>query len=316
MKKSSEYSRRDFLRLMGLTVLGGAITSCSPKSIGLNLIKTENPYIQKTLARATPTTNSNSPTKISPTDTPAHTAVVEEIPTATGNSGKEPTLTAYPQIGKFTQDKINFLTHHEVREGDTSLPVVMMTYDDVGTFKQVEVILKAFKKYSPSKATFFFTGEKILPSARVVRAIIEDGHIIGCHGWSHRSFSKLSDEKINLEIERCFEAIDKVVPGYRFQFIRFPYGDSVGNPRVLHLAAQYGMQHVYWTMGSNGLIKNTKSIVTSKVKNGSIVLSHMFRYFDVNQADEIVSALIEKGFSLESVKTGRKPEDIYSDEKP
>lgn len=110
--------------------------------------------------------------------------------------------------------------------------------------------------------------------------------------------------------------IDKVVPGYKVQFIRFPYGDSVGNLRVLRLAAQYGLQHIFWTMGSNGLIKNTKNIIASQVKNGSIVISHMFRYYDVKQAEDIVSTLIDKGFTLESVKTGRKTTDIYPDEKP
>jgi hypothetical protein len=48
------------------------------------------------------------------------------------------------------------------------------------------------------------------------------------------------------------------------------------------------------------------------VQNGSIVLSHMFRPYDVSQADRIIGSLVDMGYSLETLDTGRKPEDIYN----
>lgn len=132
MKKNKEYSRKEFLQLLGLTTLGYVITSYSPNLPGLNQLP-----------------------KINPANKPLYNSSIGENPTAAVNLGNEPTPATYPQNEKLSQEKIYFLTHHEVKEGDTSRPVVMITYDDVGTFKQVEMILKAYKNHTPSKATFF-----------------------------------------------------------------------------------------------------------------------------------------------------------------
>jgi hypothetical protein len=95
------------------------------------------------------------------------------------------------------------------------------------------------------------------------------------------------------------------------RFIRFPFGSGVGSQRLLKIAASWGLQHVYWSMGSGGLDKYTYDTVMRNVRNGAIVLSHMFRKYDIEQAEKIIVSLLEKGYQLETVETGRKLEDKF-----
>ena len=222
-----------------------------------------------------------------------------------------PTSTPISDTSKqLTEKKVCFLAAHEVMEGDTSRPVVMMTYDDNAKYTDVRTILDALRMYN-AKATFFFIGEKITASAKAVRAIVEEGHTLGCHGYNHIDLLGLSDSQINRQIENSFKAIDEVVPGYQMHFIRFPYGSGMGDTRLLSIAASWGLQHVYWTMGSGGLDTKTYDNVMQNIQNGSIILSHMFRPYDVLYAEKIICSLVESGYSLEAVDTGRKPEDIF-----
>jgi peptidoglycan/xylan/chitin deacetylase (PgdA/CDA1 family) len=203
-----------------------------------------------------------------------------------------------------------FLAMHEIQEGDTNRPVVMMTYDDNAKYDDVRAILDAYNR-NYAKATFFFIGEKVRLSSKAVRAIVEEGHTLGCHGYEHIDLSELTNNQINRQIEQSFDAVNEVVPGYRMRFIRFPFGNGMGDPRLLKIAADWGLQHVWWTMGSGGLDSGTYDNVMRNVKNGSIILSHMFRPYDVSQVEQIVENLLEKGYSLESVETGRKKEDVF-----
>jgi peptidoglycan/xylan/chitin deacetylase (PgdA/CDA1 family) len=294
MRNNEYLSRREFLRIMGFGLLAGSLSAC-------HLVESSD--VSKVIA---------SPQgELGIIKKSGNNEIQSESSVTLTPKSKDIALPSYTHITD--QKKIDFLTAHEITEGDSNRKVVMMTYDDNAKFSQVEAILKAFRKYPNTKATFFFEGQKINLSSKAVKAIVADGHTLGCHGWDHLAlYSKLTDSQIDKSIERCFEAIDFIIPGFRFQFIRFPYGDSVGSPRILRIAARWGMQHVYWTMGSNGISKDTFNIVTKNVKPGSIVLSHMFRYYDYTDAEIIVDSLINQGNSLESVSTGRKQEDIYS----
>ena len=257
--------------------------------------------------RTAPTTSllAETPTLIA-TNSPTATHTI--TPTRT----PEPTATFSPsQITQLvTPQEAEFLAAHEVKIGDTNRPVVMMTYDDNGTYDEVRTILDAFKPYD-MKATFFFIGEKIPLSSKAVHAIVNEGHLLGCHGYAHNDFMRLNDDQINRRIEKSFKAVEEVVPGYRMRFIRFPYGSGVGSERILRVVAQWGLQHIYWSCGSNGTIPDTLDTVMRNVGNGAIVLSHMYRYYDVTQAQQIVESLVAAGYTLETVETGRALVDVY-----
>ena len=280
-------SRRDFIKVSGINLTGLALAACQ-QNLGKAVLNAED----ATLLPAT---------RVPPTATPQPTRTL--VPTATFHPTQIPDLVS--------QEEMDFLANHEVKIGDTTRPVIMMTYDDNAKYDEIRTILDAYKAFN-MKATFFFIGEKVLLSTKAVQAIVDEGHLLACHGYAHQDFMRLSDNQIHRRLEKSFAAVEEVVPGYRMRFIRFPYGSGVGSERILRVAAQWGLQHIYWSSGSNGIIKDTHETVMRNAENGAIFLSHMYREFDVTQAYQIVESLVEAGYSLETVETGRAPDDVFS----
>lgn len=283
--KHNKIGRRQFLKKASIGLIGAVAAACQPI-----IVRTSTQIFEGT------------PTSIPPTSTPQPTPI-PPTPTSTFSPDQLPVI--------LSQEEIDFLASHEIHEGDTTRPVVMMTYDDNGKYDQVRTILDAYNKYGV-KATFFFLGEKITLSSKAVRAVVEEGHLLACHGYEHINLQKLNNDQINRQIEGCFEAAQEIVPGYQLRFIRFPFGSGTNDTRLLKLTATWGLQHVFWSMGSGGLNSDTYDTVMRNVRNGAIVLSHMFREYDVSQAERIVASLLDIGYSLETLETGRKPADIFS----
>ena len=75
------------------------------------------------------------------------------------------------------------------------------------------------------------------------------------------------------------------------------------------VVASYGLQSVMWSVESGGIDENTFRYVVDRVFSGSIVLSHMHRYYDGAYAERIVTRLLEDGYSLETLDTGLDPSD-------
>lgn len=284
ISSSDHLTRRQFLYLLTTGALGVTAASCFSMPEQVN--------------RVIPS-GTREPTQIPPTPMPTST------PPA-------PTPTFSPDQLSFlvSDDERNFIAAHEVKSGDTSRPVIMMTYDDNAKYAQVRTILDAYNKFG-LKATFFFLGEKVRLSAKSVRAIVQEGHLLGCHSYEHIKLLNLNDAQVNRQFSRCFDAVNEIVPGYRMRFVRFPFGEGNGNPRLLRLAAEWGLQHVFWTMGSGGLDRYTYDNVMRNAANGAIVLSHMFRPYDISQAEKIIAGLLDRGFTLETLDTGRDKKDIY-----
>ncbi|MGQ9459466.1 MAG: polysaccharide deacetylase family protein, partial [Anaerolineae bacterium] len=59
-------------------------------------------------------------------------------------------------------------------------------------------LLRAYR----ARATFFVVGERMASLAEVLRALQEEGHELGCHGWSHRTLWALGPQGLREELTR------------------------------------------------------------------------------------------------------------------
>lgn len=209
--------------------------------------------------------------------------------------------------------RIEFLVRHEVHMGDATRRAVLMTYDDQGHRMWIDKILDAYQLIG-GKASFFFTGESLLLYATQIQRIVEEGHVLGCHGLVHEPHTALRSDEIRDMTYKWLRLVEQIIPGYRVRFFRFPFGDR--NERVRRVIAEFGMQSVHWNIGSGGEDRGTFNNVVENVFNGCIVLSHMTRYYDVYEAEEILKRLKEEKYALESLETGMDSKDIYSAEPP
>ncbi len=276
------------MKLAGLTTLG-ALAACSPG--------------REPLGGATTT-----PFLPDDTLTPTRTPRVSSTPTATRtpNATKTPTY-SYSQLGNLvTAEESAFLAAHEVRMGDASRPVILMTYDDGGKESAIQKILDTYAA-AGCKTTFFVNGWWMVARPDLVSKMIAAGHVIGCHGYEHTAYNTLSTSAIHNDIEKFLTSADSLFPGYRWRFIRFPYGNR--DQRARDIAGSYGLQSIMWTFESGGMQANTYDVIMSKLQNGAIGLSHSTREYDINDVERILGGILERGFTLETVETGLAPSD-------
>ena len=93
------------------------------------------------------------------------------------------------------------------------------------------------------KSTFFTLGMNVVDHPEIYRKIMEKGHLIGTHTWSHPFLPSLSNEKIIAQLEWSIWAMN-ATGNHTPKWFRPPYG-GIDN-RVRSIVRQFGMQSVLW----------------------------------------------------------------------
>jgi len=107
---------------------------------------------------------------------------------------------------------------------ETENKVIALTFDD-GPTKNVDQILPLLDKYK-ARATFFLIGNEIEKHPEEVKKLVEAGHQIGNHTYSHERMVLKSPSFIKKEIEKTDELIRK--SGYKSEIdFRPPYGKNL-----------------------------------------------------------------------------------------
>lgn len=98
---------------------------------------------------------------------------------------------------------------------------IAITFDD-GPGKYTQELLDGLRERDV-KVSFFLMGRKAEKHPELVETMYADGHLIGCHTYSHINFFKSSSAVIADEIERTNKIIEDIT-GEEPQFYRPPYG--------------------------------------------------------------------------------------------
>ena len=173
--------------------------------------------------------------------------------------------------------------------------VIALTFDD-GPSRYTEKLLDILEE-KEVKATFFVLGYKIEDRIDTIRRMKKDGHSIGIHGYTHKSFTKLSEEEINYEIETTRDIIENIIQD-KIELIRTPYG-SINNI-AREIIEKHGLTSVLWNMDSKDWkLRNKEKIkkrVIKQAKDKKIILMHDTYLFSVNAVKDIIDELANDGF--------------------
>lgn len=152
--------------------------------------------------------------------------------------------------------------------------LVALTFDDGPTSPYTEQILDILKD-KHIKATFFVTGKNVDSNPALFRRILQEGHEIGNHTYSHPHLLLNSLKKTKEEMLRAEKAILDA-GGTKPRWFRPPYGQK--NILILSTARKLGYEVVNWSIASYdwqrpGVPKIVRN-VTNHLKNGAIILLH------------------------------------------
>lgn len=308
----SNISRRDFIKIAVVAVGDLFLISCGHR-IGSSLIPED------------PTKDTSTKTTIqTSTHTAALAPTLENTVTATRIPTKTPTE-APKIIDRFhlNSDEQEFLVDHHINSVDASRNMFAITCDDFpNSPHQLESILDSLK--GVGHATFFLIGHNLKwladgelkpygwQNTDLINRILDEGHEIGCHTYTHRliPLTQYKDKDLDLEFSLWLDAMNRIIPGFQPTFFRAPGGDY--DARVLRFGAKYGMQHAFWNLSSGGMDEATKDRVLTGAAPGGLLLTHTMRPYDIEYMGEIARDLNARGLNLQTLSKAVSPSELLA----
>jgi peptidoglycan/xylan/chitin deacetylase (PgdA/CDA1 family) len=159
-----------------------------------------------------------------------------------------------------------------IARGNPAQPRVALTFDieidDVSLYS----ILDALDGRGV-KGTFFVVGRWVQAFPDAARAIVERGHEIANHSFSHPSFAAISVEAAVAELERTEQIVRATTGATTRPYFRFPYGDAP--PATVEALGRQGYHSYFWSIDDNGMPAwVAQAAADPSAAYGGIVLIH------------------------------------------
>jgi peptidoglycan/xylan/chitin deacetylase (PgdA/CDA1 family) len=161
---------------------------------------------------------------------------------------------------------------------ETPEPIVALTFDDGPTAGITDTLITTLRDHRVH-ATFFVTGRELAASPTIGARLVNAGHELGNHSYSHRRMLFMSQRRIRDEVERT-DALIRAAGQTGPIYFRPPYGDKlVGLPWFL---ARSGRTTVMWSIEPDSYANVATSAdrivayVLSRVRPGSIIILHVW----------------------------------------
>ena len=182
---------------------------------------------------------------------------------------------------------------------NAAAPTVALTFDDGPSGRFTRALLDGLAERNV-KATFFLCGYRIRQYPELAQRIAEEGHEIGCHGFSHDSMAAMSRRDIYEEIQSTLALLPE---GSRVKLLRPPGGCC--SESVTQVAKTLKMPIVRWSVDPKDWAVHDAAIVKARVlqlgRDGVIILMTDMSASSVSAALGIVDPLPARGFRFATV---------------
>jgi probable sporulation protein (polysaccharide deacetylase family) len=161
-----------------------------------------------------------------------------------------------------------------IYRGNAQKPMVAFMINVAWGNEYLPKMLETLEKYEV-KSTFFLDGSWTNRFPDEARKIVEAGHEIGNHAYSHPDMKTLSMNRIRLELMKTNEVIEEQLEVKPVVFA--PPSGSFDN-RSVQLAAQQGMYTILWTLDTIDWQKPSPdqilNRITPRLSHGALILMH------------------------------------------
>jgi len=199
-----------------------------------------------------------------------------------------------PEIVGVTAVKRSLPVYCVQREDKT----VALSFDAAWGNEDTKTLIDILGKYGV-KTTFFVVGDWVNKYPESVRQLSEAGHEVMNHSLNHAHFSKLGENDIIADIQKCNDLIEAQT-GARPTLFRCPYGEY--DDHVIEAVRSIGMTPVQWDVDSLDWKElpaaEIQSRVLKKVQPGSIVLFHNAAKHTPEALPGIIEALQKDGYTI------------------
>ena len=176
---------------------------------------------------------------------------------------------------------------------------VALTFDDGPSGRFTRRLLTGLQERD-ARATFLLCGYRLEIYPELAQRIVEEGHEIGLHGYSHKDMAKLSRRELTREIQ---DTLSLLPQGCEPAFLRPPGGSE--SKAVAEIAEKMGLSLLLWSVDPRDWEVDDASVVEtaviSQVRDGDVILLHDLSDSSVDAALSIVDKLQAEGFAFVTV---------------
>lgn len=188
---------------------------------------------------------------------------------------------------------------------DTNKKEIYLTFDngyENGYTAQILDVLK--KKKVP--ATFFVTGHYLQDQPKLVKRMAKEGHIVGNHSWHHPDLTKVSDDRLQKELDSVRKETERLTGQKDVAYLRPPRG--IFSERTLALSQKLGYQNVFWSLAFvDWHVNNQKGWeyayhnIMRQIHPGAILLLHTVSKDNAEALEQAIDDLTKKGYTFKSL---------------
>jgi peptidoglycan/xylan/chitin deacetylase (PgdA/CDA1 family)/uncharacterized caspase-like protein len=205
----------------------------------------------------------------------------------------------------------------EIFGNDFAPKTVALTFDDGPHPKYTEQVLALLRKYG-LRACFFELGVnlgtvdgsdvKLNRTAEIAKKVLEAGHVIANHSYSHPVLPKLPEAARDSEIDRTTLLLEKVA-GHKPDLFRAPYGAR--NKEILDRVTSEGLRSMMWTIDSLDWADPIPESIAMRVlhaltqKQKGIILFHDIHKQSVAALPSVIEELQRQEYQFVSYENGQ-----------
>ena len=182
---------------------------------------------------------------------------------------------------------------------------IYLTFDCGYENGYTEMILDVLKETN-TKACFFITGHYLNTSYEIIKRMENEGHIIGNHTYSHKSFNSSSNEEILNDVKKLENLYKEKMGSSMSKYIRPPKGEYTYNSQKLLSDNDY--TSVFWSLAYVDWYKDkyygnhySYNNIIKKIHNGAIILMHSVSKDNALDLKDIIIDLKGKGYIFSSL---------------
>jgi len=195
-----------------------------------------------------------------------------------------------------------------------------LTYDDGPNDPHTLQLLEVLAKHGV-QATFFLIGRYVRQRPDIVRAVVQAGHVVGNHTFTHPNLIFASPNKTRRELQECELALEDAV-GAHSRLFRPPFGGR--RPGTLQLARRLGLEPVMWNVTgwdwSGKPVVYIEKKVAKQVRGGDVILLHdgshasfgANRSQTVTATDHLITHYKAEGYEFVTIPAMLKRPDLSS----
>lgn len=178
---------------------------------------------------------------------------------------------------------------------------IAISFDD-GPHPMTEKVLDLLGQYD-AKATFFCIGNQIEKHPDIFKRILDEGHTVGNHSYSHSNgFGFFPTQKVVEELTQTNEII-KRISGKKSLYFRPPFG--VTNPNIARAVAKTNHYVIGWNNRSLDTAIEDEAKILKRIKNrmkpGGIILLHDTSLKTVHVLEQLLLFLQSKKYECVTI---------------